>query len=233
MVNPQKENGNTQIANEILEVLVKTNLNGTEFQVVLHIIRKTYGWQKKTDRISFTQLEKATGKTRPAICKAIKSLLVNKVLLVNKTLLGNEYGLNKLYNQWVVNNRLLVNKQKLGSKQMEIKVVNNRLHTKETLTKETIQKKVYKKIPNIDSVKITQKEYDVLIAKYNKTDVEEYIQRLDLYLDNPANKKKYKVHYKVVRVWMLKDKVRVRMTAKEELRQTAKELGIPDNLVSI
>ena len=91
MANPQKENGNTQIANEILDALTQAGLNGTELAIVLHVIRKTYGWHKKCDRISFTQFEKQLKKSRPTISDNIQSLLVKKLLLVKKTLLGNEY----------------------------------------------------------------------------------------------------------------------------------------------
>lgn len=142
MANPQKENGNTQIANEILEKMSLAKLNGTEFATVLVVIRKTYGWNKKEDAISLTQFEKATGASRPAICKALKKLqLVNILLLVNNRSLGiNVYSFNKDFDTWVVNKPLLVNKSKSTSKQIETEVVNKPLHTKDILTKDIIQK---------------------------------------------------------------------------------------------
>ena len=142
MANPQAEDGHTRIANEILEALICFGLNGTELGCILFVIRKTYGWGKPNDIISLTQFEKAVKSSRPAICKAIKKLqLVNILLLVNKSLLGNSYAFNKDHESWVVNKPLLVNKSKSASKQNEMKVVNKPLHTKETITKETIQKK--------------------------------------------------------------------------------------------
>jgi len=141
MANPQKENGYTAIANEIWEALWKAGLNGTEWEVLTVVIRRTYGFQKKEDWISYTQFEKLTQKTRPAIWKAITSL-VNKRLLVNKRKPGRTlYRFNKDYSQWLVNKRKLVNKQKSTSKQSLTQLVNKRLLTKETITKETIQKK--------------------------------------------------------------------------------------------
>jgi len=141
MANPQKENGYTGIANEIWDALWLAGLNGTEWEVITIVIRKTYGFRKKEDWISYTQFEKMTGKSRPAVWKAITSL-VNKRLLVNNCKPGMTlYRFNKDYSGWVVNKRKLVNKQKSTSKQIEMEVVNNRL-----LTKETIQKKTTKEI---------------------------------------------------------------------------------------
>ena len=153
-VSPQREDGTRQINNEVFENLIKANLSGGEFKIVLFIIHKSWGFNKETDRISLTQFQRGTSLTRPAVVKSIKKLEARKIIVVNRGLLGNnrllgqEYLFNKHYDTWVlVNNRLLVNrsdlvnKWKRGSKQMEQKVVNESLHTKESITKETIQKK--------------------------------------------------------------------------------------------
>lgn len=109
MANPQKENGYTPIANEILEKLVNTSLLGAEFQVLLFIIRKTYGYHKKQDRISFTQFEKATGLSRQTINKTIKNL-ISKGMIVKIYLPENNLGYTfiKDHEKWVVKTHLLV-----------------------------------------------------------------------------------------------------------------------------
>lgn len=146
MANPQLENGYTKIANEIMEALTKANLNGTELAVALLIIRKTYGWKKKEDEISLNQFLKAIPVTKPCICKALKRLqLVNVIKLVKKgksKISSNSYTFNKNYEEWqLVKKFKLVNNWKSTSKHLETKLVNKRLHTKETITKESIQKK--------------------------------------------------------------------------------------------
>jgi len=109
MANPQKENGFTAIANEILEQLVKTPLLGAEFQVLLHIIRKTYGYNKKQDRISFTQFEKATGISRQTINKTIKNLIIKGMIVKIYLPDGNiGYTFIKDHEKWVVKTHLLV-----------------------------------------------------------------------------------------------------------------------------
>lgn len=137
MANPQKENGYTAIANEIVEELVKARLNGTEMAVVLFIIRKTYGFNKTKDAISISQFVNSLWATRRAIIKALAKLkVVNIITLVNKgTLAGNAnvWAFNKNYDTWnlVVNKTTLVHKKVRGSVQKGKKVVNKRAHTKD------------------------------------------------------------------------------------------------------
>ena len=109
MANPQIENGYTKIANEILERLVNTSLLGAEFQVLLFIIRKTYGYNKKQDRISFTQFEKATRLSRPTINKTIKNLITKGMIVKIYLPEGNiGYTFIKDHEKWVVKTHLLV-----------------------------------------------------------------------------------------------------------------------------
>ena len=49
MASPQKENGYTPIAHEILEALAKQLLSPDEWRILMIIFRKTYGWDKKED----------------------------------------------------------------------------------------------------------------------------------------------------------------------------------------
>lgn len=141
MASPQKENGFTPIANEIMEALVGAGLNGTELSVVLHVLRKTYGYGKKEDWISYTQFEKATGKARPNVWKSIGSLVTKKILVTEKQPQRTVYRLNKDYSQWVVTKSKLVTKKKRTSYEKETQLVTKSKHTKETITKENIQKK--------------------------------------------------------------------------------------------
>lgn len=138
MANPQKENGFTPIANEILEALVNTPLLGSEFQVVCFVIRKTYGYQKKGDKISLTQFEKATSLSRPTIVKSLKNLVFRKILLRSENLI---YSFNKDYDKWVVNTALLVKHNDTTSKARLTKTSKARLTHKRNkeMTKENTE----------------------------------------------------------------------------------------------
>lgn len=145
MSNPQTEDGYTKIANELLEALIKIRMNGTEWDVTMSVIRRTYGFGKKEDWISYTQFQKMTGKTRPVVWKAIESLVTKKILVTKKELGRTIYSLNKRYSEWVVAKSKLVTKKKRGSYKKETRVVNKSKPTKESITKETLQKKVLSK----------------------------------------------------------------------------------------
>lgn len=145
MASPQKENGFTPIANEILENLVKACLLGSEYQVVLFVLRKTYGWNKKQDIISLTQFELGTGLSRPTIVKTLKNVLT-KNLLVKTPLPRDKYAFsfNKNYESWVVKAPLLVKSKGVYSKDALTESGKHALTHKRK--KETIQKSSLKKI---------------------------------------------------------------------------------------
>ena len=78
--------------------MIKIPFKGCELAIVLHIIRKTYGFQKKQDEISISQFMEAVQRGRPTVVKALKNLqLVNMVKLVKK---GNY---KKQSNIWMIN----------------------------------------------------------------------------------------------------------------------------------
>jgi len=142
MANPQKENGYTSIANEILEHLFLAGINGSEYRILLVVIRKTYGFQKKRDRISLTQFQKNTLMKRTKVVKTIQSLLEKKIILKE----NNEFIFNKNYDEWIVGKRgstqMVTSPQKVttassqkGTKSSPQKGTYKR--KKETITKET------------------------------------------------------------------------------------------------
>lgn len=90
----------TRIHNAILETLATARLSPLEFRIVLFVLRKTYGWNKKMDVISITQFEQCGG-NRANTIRAIQNLLRLKVL--NRILhgLSYEYGLNKYIETWL------------------------------------------------------------------------------------------------------------------------------------
>lgn len=140
MSNPQKENGYTAIANEILERLVNTPLLGSEFQVLLFIIRKTYGYRKKADRISLTQFEKGTGLSRPTVVKTLKNLMVRNMVVKIYLPDGKEgYTFIKDHEKWVVKTHLLVKGKWSDSKDVLTETSKDVLTHKRK--KEIIQKK--------------------------------------------------------------------------------------------
>lgn len=146
MASPQKENGFTAIANEILENIVKTPLLGSEYQVLFFIIRKTYGYQKREDIISLSQFQKCTGLSRPTVVKTIKNL-VSRRMIVKICLPGARisFRFNKDYEEWVVNTSKLVKGKWVTSKDVlteTSKDVLTHKRKKESNTKESTTQSV-------------------------------------------------------------------------------------------
>lgn len=109
MANPQKENGYTAIANELLEQLVKACLLGSEYKIVLFVIRKTYGFHKKEDKISLSQFQEGTDLSRVTVVKTLKNLII-KGILVKSPILA--YKVNKDWEKWKLVNTLILVKSK-------------------------------------------------------------------------------------------------------------------------
>lgn len=99
-MNPQLENGYARIATEILDALCKIRINGEAMQVLFFIIRKTYGYNKKEDRISLSQFVLGTGLSKVAVCKSINKLKSMKLTIVIETEKGNVYKFNKNFDEW-------------------------------------------------------------------------------------------------------------------------------------
>lgn len=106
MANPQKENGYTAIANDILEAFIRYKFpqNASVPQrLFLLVIRKTYGYQKKMDIISLSQFEKGINENnRSNIVHWLKFLVSAKILIRNEISPTQiEYGINKNYEEWL------------------------------------------------------------------------------------------------------------------------------------
>jgi len=87
--------------NDFVLSLVKARLSSSEYQVVLLVLRKTYGFNKQKDWISLTQFENYCLKTRSTICQTI-NLLVKKNILVKNAYKGIKasYHLNLNITEW-------------------------------------------------------------------------------------------------------------------------------------
>lgn len=106
----QVENGNyVRVVNRFLEELVKASLLGTEYAVVLFVVRKTWGYNKRSDRISLSQFESGTNLSRVTVIKALKNLRTMNILVLvsssgKKSKKGDEWRVNKYYKTWLLVN---------------------------------------------------------------------------------------------------------------------------------
>jgi len=96
MANPQTENGHTQIANEILEHLSMIHLSPNQWQILMCIFRKTYGYRKKTDYITNTQITDITGLGKSVVSRSISDMVGRQILTRN----GKNIGFQKDWELW-------------------------------------------------------------------------------------------------------------------------------------
>ncbi|MFC1558732.1 replication protein, partial [candidate division KSB1 bacterium] len=92
----------TKLPNDLLEALARIRISGEAVQVLLFIIRKTLGWNKREDAISYSQFVLGTGLLKPNIRRALIKLQQMNIVFIINTDNGrtNKYRINKDYETW-------------------------------------------------------------------------------------------------------------------------------------
>ena len=165
MTNPQREDGHVDIANELIESLMKTHLSGREWQIIMVIFRQTWGYcelkdgkkyrdkngfwvKKKMDRISHSQFELFTGINRRKIWGILNNLLNKNMIIKTITKKGDitvcNYGIQKDSSKWILSPKkgTVTKKGDRVSPKRGIGTVTKKGAYKRKDTKETIQKKL-------------------------------------------------------------------------------------------
>lgn len=203
MANPQKEDGNTGINNDVLMHLIGSGLNGTELAICLYILRKTWGYNKKSDEISLSQFADVIPATKPSICKAISNLQLVKIIkLVKKgksKKSSNEWQFCKDYDLWqLVKKAKLVKNRKSTSK--ENFTHNIKIQKKEKSISNDIPKKETKhRYGEFSKVLLTDEERSKLITKIGEDETNSFIEKLDSYIAMKGTA--YKSHYHTILTW--------------------------------
>lgn len=148
------DDGYTRFANELLEAIASADLTARQLKVMLAYVRKTYGFNKKTDRIADEQIAQLTGLSRQNVNKAKKELISMNCLFMD----GNQIGVNSEVSAWQFSKCLQVGnfvsnlETKNVSKLETLNVSKLETHKRHSLkTKENINK------PPISPKKVSQK----------------------------------------------------------------------------
>ncbi len=86
--NIQLENGYTKVANQLLEKLAKVQMGGHAWRVLMAIVRKTYGHNKKIDWIALSQISKITNLPKNRVSEALQQLRKTGIVTQNRN--GNK-----------------------------------------------------------------------------------------------------------------------------------------------
>jgi phage replication O-like protein O len=109
MTSPQKENGYTPIANELVEQLYKLPLNGTQFRIIFAVFRYTYGFNRKEHELSETFIASALSTHKRQIQRELKALIDIRVLTIAKQATfksSKVVTFNKHYDQWLISRQV-------------------------------------------------------------------------------------------------------------------------------
>jgi phage replication O-like protein O len=139
MKNPQLENGYIRIATEIWEALTAYRLPGEQMQILMFIIRKTYGWNKKSDDISLSQFVDATKIKKPNVCRGLVNLCEKKIVIKKDN--GNiiNYRFNKKYNEWKpLSKKITLSKKIMGVIKKDNLALSKKIPTIDTSTIDTV-----------------------------------------------------------------------------------------------
>ena len=137
MANPQLEDGRIEIANEIGDVLAKTHFSPAESKILWAVLRKTYGWHKKSDKLSFSQFEGLTGLDRRHISRALQRLITRNILFSSKAGIRHisEYGLQKNYELWELTPKSAIESDtKIGNKLLPKSAIEHKTNLTPILT---------------------------------------------------------------------------------------------------
>lgn len=99
-VSPQVEDGHVRIANELFDAALRFPFTLRQYKAFMAILRKTYGYNKKSDDISSTQVAEVTGMDRSDASKAIKDLVAIGVITAQPGRYGQILSPVKDYSKW-------------------------------------------------------------------------------------------------------------------------------------
>lgn len=99
---PQLEDGFTRIANELFDAILAYPFSARQLKVLMTLIRKTYGYNKKRDDISASQIGDACGLARNHVTTVLGELADMNVIKKRAGQFGSLLEVNKKYSEWSV-----------------------------------------------------------------------------------------------------------------------------------
>lgn len=103
MASPQLEDGFMRVTNGIVDNICKLSLNGTEQKVIWCVLRYTYGFNRKSHRLSASFISQWANCDISSVKRALRHLQkMNIIVCINADKRGvtAELKFNKNYDQW-------------------------------------------------------------------------------------------------------------------------------------
>jgi phage replication O-like protein O len=182
-MNPQTEDGYTRIANELFDALAGFRIPGEARQVLDCIMRKTYGFNKKEDRIAISQIAEMTNMKKQNVFRALSKLITHRLVIQS----DYKLSLNKNYQKWLsfkTSSKVITGKKNKSVIQSDTTVIQSDYKTSSKVmntkdNKDNIQKTV---LPTSGNVIQSDKE----IKPYTRKPVEKQtsLQRICYFLED-------------------------------------------------
>ena len=164
MANPQPDK-HTRISNELLEHLIRTPLSGNQWQVLMCIVRKTYGFHKKQDYLTNSQIIEATGLGKTVVSRCLTLLQKGNFIVRN----GHITGLQKDYELWQHELTKQITKvSKLDNSKIDKKLAKQEHELTKQITKVSYSLDTQKKKETI------QKKSSISFEEYKETLRDQY-----------------------------------------------------------
>ena len=94
------EKGYLRLANQIQDALCIVELSGREFRVLNAIVRLTYGWSKKSDRIANSLIADKTTLKVKHVSEAVLSLAYRNIIILRRIGQTRYIGINTNLDKW-------------------------------------------------------------------------------------------------------------------------------------
>lgn len=220
MANPQIENGHTRIANELMDQLGHLRISGNQFRILVVIIRKTYGFQKKIDKIANVQICEATGLGKSVVSRAMAELKERGIITAS----GKSVGIQKDWELWKVSKIATFNEvsnsatfkakvsksgnsEKLAKAEPKLAKAEQKVDScaDTQKKKETLKKTIKKEYGEFQNVLLTDEELSKLRQRF-PAEVDSLIEQLSCYIKSKG--KKYNSHYATLLNWQRMSKER-------------------------
>ncbi len=136
------KNGYSRMANELIEKLACTKLGGREFRLLCVVIRKTYGYSKKEDWISLSQMADMANLDKANCSRLVDGLVKRRILTIRKRGHDRLLGINTQIDQWTDGKKAVVkNDSKYCQKRQQTRKndnhnrhINNKDNLKDSVT---------------------------------------------------------------------------------------------------
>ena len=95
----------TKIDNKVMNKLITTKFNGTQYRILIKVLRSTAGFDKDSHELSVSYITSAIGANKQLIKRELKNLINKKVLRVEKIhtkTSSRSLSLNRNFNEWII-----------------------------------------------------------------------------------------------------------------------------------